>query len=126
MQLAAALLVCPRGGRGNLASARLDAVIAGIDEWLADSELSAATLGIRLGLSERYVHHLLAEAGLKFTRLVREKRLERARRMLERPGAAGMRIVDIAYATGFGDLSNFNRVFRRRFGRTPSDMRRKE
>jgi AraC-like DNA-binding protein len=33
-------------------------------------------------------------------------------------------ISDIAFAVGFGDLSTFNREFRRRFGVTPSDVRR--
>jgi len=29
----------------------------------------------------------------------------------------------VAFDAGFGDLSYFNRVFRRRFGATPSDVR---
>jgi AraC-like DNA-binding protein len=29
----------------------------------------------------------------------------------------------IAYETEFGDLSNFNHLFRRRYGATPSDIR---
>jgi transcriptional regulator GlxA family with amidase domain len=32
-------------------------------------------------------------------------------------------IADIAFACGFGDISNFNRMFRRRFGDTPSGVR---
>ena len=32
-------------------------------------------------------------------------------------------IIDIAFAAGFGDVSHFNRMFRRRFGDTPSDVR---
>lgn len=31
----------------------------------------------------------------------------------------------VAYDVGFSDLSYFNRVFRRRFGATPSDVRRR-
>jgi AraC-like DNA-binding protein len=34
-------------------------------------------------------------------------------------------IIDIAFAVGFGDISHFNRVFRRRFGDTPSRVRAK-
>jgi len=30
----------------------------------------------------------------------------------------------IAFDAGFADLSTFNRAFRRRFGMTPSEMRR--
>jgi AraC-like DNA-binding protein len=32
-------------------------------------------------------------------------------------------IIDIAFAAGFGDVSHFNRVFRHRFGETPSGIR---
>ena len=35
----------------------------------------------------------------------------------------GVRIADIALESGFADLSQFNRAFRRRFGDTPSGMR---
>jgi AraC-like DNA-binding protein len=34
------------------------------------------------------------------------------------------RVIDIALACGFGAVSYFNRVFRRRFGVSPSELRR--
>lgn len=107
-----------RGGR----AARLRAVQAGIEQHLTNPALSAAWLGTRLGLSDRHVQRLLAEAGISFSELVRNKRVELARRRLEAPNASPQRIVDVAYEVGFGDLSNFNRAFRRRFGCTPSDV----
>jgi transcriptional regulator GlxA family with amidase domain len=33
------------------------------------------------------------------------------------------KVVDIAYDCGFGDVSHFNRCFRRRFGAAPSKFR---
>jgi AraC-like DNA-binding protein len=36
---------------------------------------------------------------------------------------AHLNIQQIAHENGFGDISNFNRVFRRRFQATPSDFR---
>lgn len=109
---------------GGIKAARLQAVVQGIERHLDDPGLSAARLVARLGLSERYVQHLLAEAGTGFTELVRRKRLERARRLLQAQGPRPQSIADIAYSVGLGDLSALNRAFRRHYGRTPSDMRR--
>jgi AraC-like DNA-binding protein len=39
------------------------------------------------------------------------------------PRQAEQTLTAIAFAVGFGDLSYFNRTFRRRFGATPSDIR---
>ena len=36
---------------------------------------------------------------------------------------AGCTVSSIAYDLGFGDVSYFNRVFRRLYGATPSDVR---
>jgi len=109
---------------GGIRAARLQAILDRIDRNLANPDLSAATIGAMFGLSERYVHHLLAPTGMTFSQLVRQKRLERARRMLEDRSLPARRIVDIAYAVGFSDLSHFNHSFRKHFGRTPSDVRR--
>lgn len=109
---------------GGVKAARLKAIIAEIDRYLARPELSAAWLGAKLGLSERYVHHLLAEADIGFAQLVRRKRLDLAYTMLKDRSGPSRRILDIAFAVGFNDLSNFNHAFRRQFGRTPSDVRR--
>jgi AraC-like DNA-binding protein len=116
----AAEVASARGGQ----AARLHAVTAGIEEHLANPALSAAWLSVKLGLSERYVHHLMAGTGSSFADLVRRKRLERARRMLEQPSATARRIIDVAFAVGFADLSTFNRAFRRQFGCAPSDVQR--
>jgi len=39
------------------------------------------------------------------------------------PGNCGKKIAELAFATGFGDLSYFNRMFRRSFGMMPSEWR---
>lgn len=36
---------------------------------------------------------------------------------------AHLNIAQIAHENGFGDISYFNRAFRRQFGSTPSDFR---
>ncbi|MEN3383321.1 MAG: hypothetical protein V7608_3365, partial [Hyphomicrobiales bacterium] len=39
------------------------------------------------------------------------------------PRYAGQKISAIAFDAGFGDLSYFNRAFRRRYGAAPSEVR---
>jgi AraC-like DNA-binding protein len=43
--------------------------------------------------------------------------------MLTTPNRSDRTISAIAFDAGFGDLSHFNRLFRRRFGATPSEVR---
>lgn len=109
---------------GGIKAARLRAVLDDIAGHLADSSLSAATVADRLGVTARHVNRLMEGTGLSFSRYVLELRLDEARRRLGDASAQRLRIGDIVYATGFQDLSHFNRAFRRRFGDTPSAFRR--
>jgi len=108
-----------RGGR----AARRAAVAADIDAHLTDPTLSAAAVAARLGISTRYVHGLLDREGQTFSGLVMDKRLALAHRMLRDPRLVGRTIAAVAFDAGFGDLSYFNRNFRRRYGMTPSEAR---
>jgi AraC-like DNA-binding protein len=109
-------------GRG-LRAARLQAFKADIADNLADSSLSAATLARRHGVTPRYVHRLFESEGMTFSQLVRASRLAAVHRNLVNPLLAERTISEIAYEAGFGDLSTFNREFRRCYGLTPSDVR---
>jgi AraC-like DNA-binding protein len=71
------------------------------------------------------VRKLFEEEGTTFTEFVLESRLAQALQMLSDPRLAGRTISSIAFSLGFGDLSYFNRTFRRRFGAAPSEMRTK-
>jgi AraC-like DNA-binding protein len=51
------------------------------------------------------------------------QRLARAHRLLCELGTSQTAISVIAYDVGFGDLSYFNRRFRRQYGRTPREVR---
>jgi AraC-like DNA-binding protein len=58
-----------------------------------------------------------------FTQYVMEQRLTLAYKALRRRASSHVPISTIALDCGFSDISHFNRVFRRRFGCTPSDAR---
>lgn len=85
--------------------------------------MSVNEVATRHGISSRYVRMLFAADQTFFSEFVLLGRLERVHRMLCDPRYADRPISTIAVACGFGDLSYFNRVFRRRFGATPSDLR---
>jgi AraC-like DNA-binding protein len=106
-----------------LRAARLYAVLAEIKAGFADQQFSPGQVAGRLGLSERYVQDLLHQTGLHFTERVLELRLQRARNMLASDRHRHLRVIEIAYACGFGDISYFNRCFRRRFGASPTGLR---
>jgi AraC-like DNA-binding protein len=109
-------------GRG-LRAARLDAVKADILANLGARDLSLNAVARRLNISTSYVRKLFESEGTSFTDFVLSQRLARAHGVLSDPRCAGRPVSDIAFAVGFGDLSYFNRVFRRRFGDTPSGVR---
>ncbi|MBR1091339.1 helix-turn-helix transcriptional regulator [Bradyrhizobium manausense] len=102
---------------------RLAAVKADILGNLASPELSVASVAARQGLTPRYIHMLFEAESVTFSEYVVGKRLARAQRILTDPRFADQTISVIALGVGFGDLSYFNRAFRRHFGMTPSDMR---
>lgn len=108
-----------RGGR----AARLATIKQDILAHLAEPGLSVARVAARRALSPRYIHKLFELDGTTYSEFVVAQRLARAHRMLTDPRFAGNSIGAIALAVGFGDLSYFNRTFRRRFGVTPSETR---
>ena len=109
-------------GRG-LRAARLHAIKRDIARHLDQPDLSVAALAMRHGCTPRFVQRLFETEGTTFTDYVLAQRLARAHRLLSDPRLAGEKISAVAYDAGFGDVSYFNRVFRRRFGASPSDVR---
>jgi len=109
-------------GRG-VRAARLAEIVAEIKASFTNSAFSPRDVAAKCGLTPRYIQELLSDAGLSFTDRVLELRLQRARAMLANPRHDRLRVSDIAYASGFNDISYFNRSFRRRFGASPLQYR---
>lgn len=86
-------------------------------------DLSVTALAAHLDVTPRHVQRLFEADGTTFSEFVLQQRLARAHRLLCEPQAGASSISTIAYDVGFGDLSYFNRRFRRQYGMTPSDVR---
>jgi AraC-like DNA-binding protein len=115
----AANIVTKRGVK----AARLQAILAEVAQRFGDPNFDLDNIAGALGMSRRYVQKLLEETGKSFTEHLAGCRLERAFAMLTDPHHLHLAIMDIAFAVGFGDVSHFNRMFRRQFGETPSGVR---
>lgn len=109
-------------GRG-LHAARLSAIKADINNHLGDTELTVTTVALRHRLSPRHIQRLFAGEGTTFSDFVLNQRIARAHRHLNDPRHGHLSISAIAFDVGFGDLSYFNRTFRRRYGASPSEIR---
>jgi AraC-like DNA-binding protein len=108
-------------GRG-VRAARMRAIKADIAQNL-EWEVTADGLGARHRVSPRYIRKLFEYESTSLSQYVLRQRLVRVHRMLADPRAVHLSIGRIAFEVGFGDLSTFNREFRRYFGATPSDVR---
>ena len=109
-------------GRG-LPAARLRMAKAYIIENSNRRDLSVGAVAAHLGLTARNLQRLFESEGTTFSEFLLVQRLNRAHRMLTEPRLAQSAVGAIAYDAGFGDLSYFNRSFRRRYGTTPRAVR---
>ncbi|NYT39125.1 helix-turn-helix transcriptional regulator [Sphingomonas sp. R-74633] len=92
-----------------------------IQAHLGSPSLTIANLCRKLGVSRSTLHRLF-EAGGGVQAYIRDMRLEAARHLLLNPENAE-RIGDIAERLGFSDAAHLSRLFKARFGETPSDCR---
>jgi len=93
-----------------------------IDKHKMDS-LSLGTVAKAAGASVFHFCKVFHKAtGLKFTDYVARVRLEDARTKLLNPNR---RVSEVAYDVGFQSLTQFNRMFKRVFGQSPSEFRKR-
>ncbi len=107
----------------GLRAARVREIKSDVAANLWRESLSINEIAARHGITPRYIQMMFEEEGSTFTRFLLGARLDRAYQMLLDVRFADRSISAIAFAVGFGDLSYFNRSFRRRFSGTPSDVR---
>jgi AraC family transcriptional regulator of arabinose operon len=80
-------------------------------------------LARRIGLGpSRLTHVFKLQTRQSIREFIHERRLLEAARLLI---STEERISSICYSVGFSDLSNFNHAFKRRFGMSPREARRR-
>ncbi|WP_244065631.1 AraC family transcriptional regulator [Bradyrhizobium sp. Ce-3] len=109
-------------GRG-VRAAQLRAIKADIIDHLNRCSLTIAAVARRHSVTPRQVQRLFEVDGTTFSEFVLGRRLARAHRLLVNPRYADLPVSTVAFEVGFGDVSYFNRTFRRQYGAPPSDVR---
>lgn len=112
---------CARIEHHGLRAARLRAVKSYILKNLSRGDLSVAEVAAHIRLTPRSVQMLLEDEGTTFSEFTLQMRLARIYAALaeQRHRSIG----DIALESGFGDISYFNRAFRKRYGASPTEIR---
>lgn len=107
----------------GLRAARLGAIKGDILNHLRQPALSIHATASRHGISTRNLSQLFAADGTSFSEFVLQQRLAAVHLMLSDMRFADRTIGAIGFEAGFGDLSEFNRAFERRYGAKPADVR---
>ena len=108
--------------RSGYSAARLEITKVQVIDNLHRNGLTIERIAQTNGMSIRQAQRLFAESGQTFSEFVLDQRLSTARHLLMAASNRHRKISDIAYESGFSDLSYFNRTFKRRYGATPSDI----
>jgi AraC family transcriptional regulator of adaptative response / DNA-3-methyladenine glycosylase II len=86
------------------------------------NEASVDDLAAALGVTSRHLRRaLVSELGVSPVDLAQSRRMALAKQLLQ---DTRLSIAEVALAAGFGSLRRFNALFRARFDRSPSDVRR--
>jgi YesN/AraC family two-component response regulator len=97
-------------------------IIQYIEEHLSDYNLSVDMIAKHLGISKSTIQRKIKSSVNKnLNQLIREYRLEKARKMIERNAGT---LSDIAQTTGFNSLSYFSYSYKKFYGIAPSQSNR--
>jgi AraC-like DNA-binding protein len=113
----------PEGPAADPGAATWLRITAHVHQHLSDPHLTPERMAAAGFVSVRSMYALFAARGETPAGHVRRRRLEAARRELERTGTRST-VAEVAHRWGFRDQATFSRAFRSRFGRTPDEVRR--
>lgn len=127
----AAIALLATSGNGTpvdatLRSSQLRLVKSSVTRRLSDPSLSVEKIAQQNAMSVRNLHWLFEENNETAWRFVVSERLKRCQQDLRNPTMRARSITDIAFAWGFSDAAYFSRVFKEKFGTSPSRFRKEK
>lgn len=90
-----------------------------------DAEFGPMQLANELGISRRSLYEAFRKCGASPADFILSERLALCHRVLTNRIAEQQTVTEIAFAHGFSDSAHFSRVFRSRYGVSPSELRRR-
>jgi len=98
----------------------INSIVSNVNENLTNSDFNCSKLTVALGLSKSQAYRKIkALTGIAANRLIQEIKLRYALRALKRSSNT---VAEIAYYHGFNSPTYFTRVFRKRFGLSPTSF----
>jgi len=71
------------------------------------------------------LHYLFRLTEVSASEWILDRRLQRCYDALTRPELLNLSVTDVAYRLGFRSSSHFSTAFRRKFGHSPSELRKR-
>ena len=99
----------------------MEKIMKTINEHLADPTLNVEVLAANAGMSRVHMHRKLKELTNQSARdFIRGSRLKQAASLLKEKN---LTISEVAYATGFSNLSHFSNTFKEFYGVSPTEYK---
>lgn len=95
-----------------------------IERNLSDPGLDRNMVAAWGGLSLRRLNEIYQMEGTSISRAIRESRLERIAQELVDPRMQKHSVSQIAFSWGMNNFQSFSRVFKKRYGQSPTDYRK--
>ena len=111
-------------GENSRKSALASAVREIVDSEFDSNLMSLEYVAGRVNKNTAYISKIFKnEFDCNFSEYVTRKRLEKSRELLKNPA---LKIYEISEALGWADVSNYIKVFRKRYGMSPNEYRNRE
>lgn len=113
------------GANHSVRVTQLRSVQAWIEDHLSDPKLNPDMIAKANGFSLRRLHYLFSFTDMSASEWIWDRRLQRCLDVLMRPELCDLSVTEVAFRLGFNSSSHFSTAFKRKFGVTPSEVRRR-